>query len=71
LCLQTMLTIVPVILNQTDTDTFTSPALLTPAAAQRAYQIYVGDTVVTQARRRHSSCTLGMLGSAVRGYSLS
>lgn len=50
LCFQTMATIVPVILNQTNTDTLTSPSLLTPNATQRAYEIYVGNTVVTQLR---------------------
>lgn len=52
LCFQTMATIVPVILNQTNTDTLTSPSLLTPNATQRAYEIYVGNTVVTQVRPR-------------------
>ena len=45
-----MLIIVPVIRNQTDTETVVSPSLLVPAAAQRAYQIYAGNTVVAQVR---------------------
>jgi hypothetical protein len=40
LCGQTLAIMIPVLQNLTDTDTLTSPALLSPRLAQRAYTIY-------------------------------
>jgi hypothetical protein len=40
LCEQTLSIIIPALRNVTDVDTLTSPALLSPRLAQRAYTIY-------------------------------
>jgi hypothetical protein len=40
LCEQTLAIMIPTLQNRTDVDTLTSPALLSPRLAQRAYTIY-------------------------------